>query len=168
MAAVQQSVIEKGAFNWQLFLNSATLQGPPFSQGNAASCTKWFRETACVPNSTLQRLPLLYGIEKNHDYPPFKYIVSFEQSLAAFLLARGPWAWFGYSWISCIGDFGRGGYGMPPLNYTFPAALQADYGEPQGVCEETAPESGKFSREWSKATVELDCASWTSTITAKA
>ena len=32
-------------------------------------------------------------IERNHDYPPFKYIVSFEQSLAAFLLARGPFAW---------------------------------------------------------------------------
>lgn len=83
----------QGAFNWQLFLNSGTLAGPPFTQGNAASCTKWFRQTACVPNSTLQHEPLLYGIERNHDYPPFKYIVSFEQSLAAFLLARGPHAW---------------------------------------------------------------------------
>ena len=44
-------------------------------------------------------MPLLYGIERNADYPPFKYIVSFEQSLAAFLLARGPFAWYGYSWI---------------------------------------------------------------------
>jgi hypothetical protein len=68
MAAVQKYVIQQGAFNWQLFYNSATLQGPPFAQGNAASCTKWF-----------------------------KYIVSFEQSLASFLLARGPFAWFGYS-----------------------------------------------------------------------
>lgn len=97
MAAVQKYVIQQGAFNWQLFYNSATLQGPPFAQGNTASCTKWFRETACVENSTLQHVPLLYGIERNHDYPPFKYIVSFEQSLAAFLLARGPFAWFGYS-----------------------------------------------------------------------
>ena len=46
-----------------------------------------------------QSVPLLYGIERNADYPPFKYIVSFEQSLAAFLLARGPFAWYGYSWI---------------------------------------------------------------------
>lgn len=69
--------------------------------------------------------------------------------------------------LSCIGDFGRGGPHQPPLNYTFPPALKADYGEPQGVCAETAPGSGKFSREWSKATVELDCSSWTSTITPK-
>ena len=167
MAAVQKYTIQQGAFNWQLFYNSGTLQGPPFAQGNAASCTKWFRETACVENSTLQHVPLLYGIERNHDYPPFKYIVSFEQSLAAFLLARGPFAWFGYSWISCIGDFGRGGPHLPPLNYTFPPALKTDYGVPQGVCAETAPGSGKFTRQWSKATVELDCSSWTSAITLK-
>ena len=97
------------------------------------------------------------GIERNHDYPPFKYIVDFHQSLAAFLLARGPFAWFGYSWMSCIGDFGRGGVGMPPMNYTFPDELKVDYGAPSGVCKETAPNSGKFTREYSKATVELDC-----------
>ena len=93
--------------------------------------------------------------------------MSFEQSLAAFLLARGPFAWYGYSWLSCIGDFGRGGQGMPPLNYTFPPALKADYGVPQGHCEETGAESGVFVREWSKAKVELDCNSWTSTIAMK-
>ena len=81
---------------------------------------------------------------------------------------------------------------MPPLNYTYPDALKADCarqlsrfaalapvgsdracllwladGTPQGVCEETAPQSGKFKREYSKATVELDCGSWESTITMK-
>ena len=40
-------------------------------------------------------------------------------------------------------------------------------GTPQGVCEETAPQSGKFKREYSKATVELDCGSWEPTITMK-
>jgi hypothetical protein len=114
--------------NWQLFDGSGTLQGPPFTQGNAASCTSYMRDVACVANSSLQRLPLMYGIERNHDYPPFKYIVDFEQSLAAFLLVRGPWAWFGYSWVSCYGDFGVGGPGMPPMNITFPDALASDYG----------------------------------------
>jgi len=72
-----------------------------------------------------------------------------------------------YSWISCIGDLGRGGPGEPPLNYTFPDALKADYGTPEGHCEETAPGSGKFKREYSKATVELDCGNWQDTITFK-
>ena len=129
MLAVQAYIIEKGAMNWQLFDGSGTLQGPPFVHGDKHSCTTWMRETACRSNSPLQSLPLLYGIERNADYPPFKYIVSFEQSLAAFLLARGPHAWYGYSWISCIGDFGRGGPGMEPLNYTFPDGLKQDYGE---------------------------------------
>ena len=43
MAAVQEYVIQKKAFNWQLFYHSGTLQGPPFAQGNATACTKWFR-----------------------------------------------------------------------------------------------------------------------------
>lgn len=43
---------------------------------------------------------------------------------------------YGYSWVSCIGDFGRGGAGMPPLNYTFPPALKVDY-----VREQTASTS---------------------------
>ena len=42
------------------------------------------------------------------------------------------------------------------MNYTFPEALKADYGTPQGHCEETSPGSGKFRREYSKATVELE------------
>lgn len=42
----------------------------------------------------------------------YKYIVDFEQALAGFLLVRGRWAWLGYSWMSCYGDFGRGGAGQ--------------------------------------------------------
>eukprot|EP01043_Picozoa_sp_COSAG02_P095430 COSAG02_NODE_31797_length_527_cov_0.841121_1_plen_175_part_11 len=152
---------------WQNFYNDGTLAGPSFTQGNNASCTNFFRKVACVPNSTLESVPLLYGIERNHDYPPFKYIVSFEQSLAAFLLARGPFAWYGYSWLSCIGDFGRGGKGMPPLNYSFPPALKADDGVPQGHCAETGAGTGVFVRQLTKAKIELDCGSWTSSITMK-
>ena len=45
------------------------VQGPPFAK---AQCATYMRETACIANSTLQHVPLLYGIERNHDYPPFK------------------------------------------------------------------------------------------------
>jgi hypothetical protein len=54
--------IENGALMWQNFFNSGTLAGPPFKQGNAAQCNAFFRETACVANSTLQvreKTPLL-------------------------------------------------------------------------------------------------------------
>ena len=48
-----------------------------------------------------------------------------------------------------------------------PEQLNWDYGEPTGLCKETAPNSGVFTRDWTKATVQMDCNSWTPTITMK-
>ena len=42
-----------------------------------------------------------------------------------------------------------------------------DHGEPLGVCKETSSGSGVYEREWSKATVQWDCASGHGKITAK-
>ena len=39
-----------------------------------------------------------------------------------------------------------------------------DYGKPMGLCGETATGSGVFRREWTKATIEMDCNTWTPTI----
>jgi len=62
----------------------------------------------------------------------------------------------------------------PPLHPLFLPAdeypakqFDADYGEPSGVCSETAPGSGVFVRDFSKSTVQMDCATWTPTITFK-
>ena len=50
--------------------------------------------------------------------------------------------------------------------YEYPAALNADYGEPvDAVCQETAPNSQIFTRKWTKATVSMDCNTYTPTIT---
>ena len=38
---------------------------------------------------------------------------------------------------------------------------------PTGFCTETAPNSGVFTREWSKATVSLDCGTFTASIVPK-
>ena len=49
-----------------------------------------------------------------------------------------------------------------------PPEFDLDYGEPiHKVCKETVPHSGVFTREWSKASVKMDCATWTPTITMK-
>ena len=59
------------------------------------------------------------------------------------------------------------------MNVTFPAALREDYGVPLGRCEEVkkVPGGGNvsavFRREWSKATVTLDCLGWTADIQMK-
>ena len=76
---------------------------------------------------------------------------------ANFLLVRGPYAFIGLGWINCV----------PADRYAFPDALRADYGTPLGLCKETAAGSGVFVREWTKATVQMDCGSYTPTIRMK-
>eukprot|EP01043_Picozoa_sp_COSAG02_P093669 COSAG02_NODE_30166_length_556_cov_0.737418_2_plen_99_part_00 len=79
-----------------------------------------------------------------------------EEDVANFLLIRGKYAYLGNGWTGC-GHF-----------YEYPAEqFNADYGEPLGLAKETAPDSGIFVREWSKATIKMDCNSYTPTITMK-
>ena len=40
-------------------------------------------------------------------------------------------------------------------------------GVPSGLCKETAPNSGIFTRDYSKSTVQMDCGKWQGTITMK-
>ena len=52
--------------------------------------------------------------------------------------------------------------------YTVPEQINWDYDTPLGICKETAPNSGVFTREWSKASIKMNCNTWTPTITLKA
>lgn len=79
----------------------------------------------------------------------------FKQDLANFLLTRGPYSYLGHGWLGCS------------QNYVFPDALNIDYGEPSGLCQETAPNSGVFTRDFSKSTVTMDCNAWKPTIAMK-
>ena len=111
----------------------------------------------------------------------------FEADLATFLLVRGPHAYLGYTWSGCTDSgYPKGcNADWTPQNpkglacrfpkyrdaapFPRPAALDGDYGEPMGgaPCAETAKGSGIFRREWTKASVELDCNSFTSKIDMK-
>ena len=51
--------------------------------------------------------------------------------------------------------------------YEVPEQINWDYGEPQGLCKETGDNTGVFTREWSKATITMDCNTWTPTIAMK-
>ena len=61
-------------------------------------------------------------------------------------------AWYGHGWQGC---------GQPPADagggYPFPPELHADFGAPLGLCAETAPGSGVYSRKYSRATITMDC-----------
>ena len=77
-----------------------------------------------------------------------------------FLLVRGPFAWLGYSWMGCnTGDVAAS---------LRPQEVEVDYGEPtDDHCVETTAGSGVFTREWSKASIAMDCTKWEATITMK-
>jgi hypothetical protein len=46
--------------------------------------------------------------------------------------------------------------------------LAANAGEPvDKICKETSPGSNVFVREWTKATVKVDCNTWQNSITMK-
>jgi hypothetical protein len=69
-----------------------------------------------------------------------------NETLAAFLVARGA---------SAILEYPIGGTYSTASDYGFPALMAADFGKPAGDALEVHP--GVFRREWTKATVELDC-----------
>ena len=96
-------------------------------------------------------LPLLYGFSPGScaGTDPAN-LSSPRQDVANFLLVRGAYAVLGNGWLGCSRSF------------EYPAELfDADYGEPLGLCRETAPGSEVFVREWSRATVQMDCRTWT-------
>jgi len=76
-----------------------------------------------------------------------------EQDIATFLLVRGPYAWIGYGWIGCSKPWVR------------PPGVDIDYGEPTSDCKEI--QTGVFTREYSKATITMDCPNWKATIKMK-
>ena len=112
----------------------------------------------CTADSDAQKRAMMFPLQtggKNKDPSNLPYL---KQDLAAFLLTRGPHAFLGHSWLGCS------------KNYAFPPPLNVDYGEPTagGLCKESAPNSGIFEREWTKATVKMDCGSYTGSVTMKA
>lgn len=66
----------------------------------------------------------------------------FRETLAAFLLTRGPHSWMGHNWI---------GYAQP----TWYPEWSLDFGEPTGTLQFT-PDGRLAYRDWSKMRVELD------------
>ena len=72
-----------------------------------------------------------------------------DQSIAAFLVARGPWSWIGYGWLG-------------PVTPSQSPRFKLDVGEPTGNC--TQPSTNVFTRSWSKGSATIDCNSFTATL----
>ena len=115
------------------------VQSDGMSHSRLQGCAAALRER-CVHNDTLQRSALMMDAGKTS--------ADFVPNLAAFLLIRGPYAWFGNAWQGCNNIPAR----RPELD--------RDYGTPKGACTETHPGTGVFTRSWTRADITVDCNAW--------
>jgi hypothetical protein len=144
MAAVYDEVLARGQFSWQQMWNG---QGNPSAKNGCCTSPLVRQGPTCAPTlralcsatSPAQTRAMTYAFSPGGCKGDPSALVSPEQDIANFLLVRGPYAWLGHGWLGCSRE-----YEVPPL-------LNADYGEPTGLCSETAPGSGVFTREWTKA-----------------
>lgn len=118
-------------------------------------CAAWLRE-ACSPDSVFGKIPTLLSFTRSstprrpHGGDPFPELL---QDVARFLLVRGEYSWIGYGWEGCITT-------PPPV-----VKYDRDYGMPLETCRETVAGSGIFTRQYTKATVAMDCNAFVANIT---
>jgi hypothetical protein len=154
LAMINNATLRAGGFNWQQL---AQIPEYPNTVANAQPRCAPFMARYCGANASTQTSATLmvFSTQAAYNFWPLPFPA---QDTAQFLLVRGPHAWLGYGWSSC----------PPPASFVRPPEVDVDYGEPLGFCAETAPGSGVWSREYTKYSVALDCASFTATLTPKA
>jgi len=150
LAQVFKELLARGKFSWQqLYIGpqyGTTCPGPFVSKPSCASDIR----NLCQASSPAQTRFMMYAFTPGGCGGDPSALTDFEQDLANFLLARGPYGVLGHGWLGC----GR--------KYVFPDALNHDYGTPLELCHEVS--SGVFQRKWSKAVVEMNCNTWTPSI----
>ena len=137
-----------GKFCWDCVGGEDGPEGSSYSMNqvpppnDTAGCAAWFRRY-CAPEMQGRGMfmdwacPTAGGVPCGDD--PRR-----EQTLAAFLVTRGPYAFLG---------------GRNLRDHSWHPLFATDVGEPQGLCFESAP--NVFERKWSKGTAGLDCNTYT-------
>lgn len=158
MSALRNATLAMGKFAWQMLWTGGATDNVggtcPEPLVKQASCASDLR-SLCNASSGAQTRAMMYAFGPGGCNSTSIALPDFDQDLANFLLTRGPYSYLGHGWMGCSHD------------YIFPDALNKDYGVPSGLCEETSPGSGVFTRDYSHATVTMDCSSWTGTISMK-
>ena len=150
---IHNYTIASGGFAWQMF---NTQPEYPNTVTNAQpNCAPFLRKYCGQASQTqISALHLQFSLQSPANPWPLPYPA---QDVAQFLLVRGPYAWLGYGWES----------DRKPNTYELPPQATIDYGEPLNFCTETALNSGIFTREYTKFTIEMDCGAFQATFTPK-
>lgn len=183
--AVQTSLMQKKKFAWQMLncgqrpdasnptaCGAASSGAPDQSLDDPKSqCTAWMRKY-CNRDSPFLEMALMMGFSMpTHTVAGWtNFTLPYpEQDIASFLLVRGEFAWLGYGYQGCSSNRRSfPGNSWRSSGYEWPELLDRDYGVPLGACGETSPGvSQVFTREWSKASISLDCKSFEASIMMK-
>ena len=157
MDVLRTETLKLGKFAWQLMWTGkqetsvgGTVPPPVVVEETCATQLR----ALCNATSAPQTRAMMFALNTPRGDP--SKLLSLKQDLANFLLIRGPFAWLGHAWKGCSKD------------YPFPNEFHLDYGEPiDAICAETGVNSGIFTREWSNVKVEMNCNTWTPTMTWK-
>jgi len=137
---VVEALAAGGGALWQS-LQTRNTGDPDYFTGSApgaGNCAAWMA-AACAPE--MQAIPLTLAWPYNSTER--------EAFLAAFLVARGPYAWVGHQW-RC----------EPRVHWD--ALWDLDVGEPRGPCAEVAP--GVFARNYTRGVAAINCSSFEGTL----
>ncbi len=155
MEVLKNYTLQQGKFSWQMLWSGGDPNGKgstcPSPLVNQNTCASDLRGL-CTASSPAQSRTMMYAFGPGACRGDPSNLVQFDQDLANFLLVRGPYAYLGHGWLGCS------------RTYVYPPQLNADYGTPLGFCSETAPNSGVFTRQFTKSTVQMDCNTWTPTL----
>jgi len=165
MEAVQRKILKNDGYTWTLMEGQQNANAAPLLVSKT-TCVEKLRSACPVASSTpssFQTRANLFGVTlpgKNGTFPQLM------QDVAFFLIARGPFAWIGYGTWGMTWPFNpepaHGELPPQPHGLPKPLLLDHDFGEPLGICSETAAGSAIFQRHWSKAgTIELNCNDFT-------
>jgi hypothetical protein len=151
MAQVYDAVLARGKFSWQQLWtgqDTGICTTCPEPLVKKETCATDLR-TLCRADSPAQTRAMMYAFAPGGCVGDPKNLTTPTEDLANFLLVRGKYAWLGHGWLGCS------------LEYEFPPLLNADFGEPTGLCQETKPNSNIFVREWTRASIQMDCNTYT-------
>ena len=154
--AYRDALVASELFEW--FLLYGGQQTAPGQNQTCGACTcNSFLEAQCSPTAGAQNGTLFYGFSRSKHSTPFPPSTP-DQDLAIFLLARGPYAFFGYGWSGCVDS---------THPFTRPPRMDVEYGSPLNTCSQTATGSGVWTRNFTLADIAVDCNSFEATFTMK-
>lgn len=128
MTAAQQAIVDAGGYTWSLIPGQDNANASPEMAGpDAASCTAFLRRACDSTSPAYASVPLMFGMHPGNATVPLPYV---DQDVAAFLLARGPYAYIGWGEWGMSWPAGKSWQTSNGTVVLRPPQMDADYGVP--------------------------------------